>query len=152
MTSTKVDLTDRAIFPRWVRNVMRYNDTDRQGHVNHAVFITLCESGRAAILSDPKAPIAPEGFAFVVARILLEYRGEIYWPCEVETGTGVLSLGNSSFVIGHGLFIGSRCVATAEVVSVTTDVATRKSTPLPAVTRAALDALSIRAPSSPSPA
>ena len=40
------DLADRAIFRFWSREVCRYGDTDRQGHVNNAAFVTFCETGR----------------------------------------------------------------------------------------------------------
>lgn len=148
MTNAKFDLTDRAIFPRWNRNTIRFNDTDRLGHVNHAVFVTLCESGRSTILDNPKARLVPEGFSVVVVRLTIDYRSELHWPSEVETGTGVLSLGRSSFVIAHGLFVENRCVATAEVVSVMTDVTTRKSTPLTEAMRVELAAVSCGTPSS----
>src|ERR1700722_2154599 len=35
---------------------LRYADTDRQGHVNNAVFSTALETGRAEFLYDPDAP------------------------------------------------------------------------------------------------
>jgi acyl-CoA thioester hydrolase len=42
------DLTSRASFENWVAESVRYGDTDRQGHVNNAVFATYSESGRSA--------------------------------------------------------------------------------------------------------
>jgi len=38
---------------------IRYADTDRQGHVNNAVFATFSEIGRVAFLYDPAHPLAP---------------------------------------------------------------------------------------------
>ena len=35
---------------------LRYADTDRQGHVNNAVFSTALETGRAEFLYDPYVP------------------------------------------------------------------------------------------------
>ncbi|PKU24864.1 acyl-CoA thioesterase [Telmatospirillum siberiense] len=132
------DPTDRRLYPLWSRDVLRYGDTDRQGHVNNAVFATFCESGRTAFLCDPAAPVAAAGNSFVIARLVLDFRAEILWPGEVDIGTGVLSLGRSSFTLGQGLYVGERCVATAQTVMVLIDDATRRSTPLPEALRAGL--------------
>ncbi len=136
--ATKTDLTDRRLFPLWTTDVLRYCDTDRQGHVNNAVFATFCESGRVKALLNPEAPLAPPGCAFVIARLALDFLGEIRWPGEVEIGTTVLEIGRSSVTLGQGLFVGRRCVATAESVIVLTDETTRRSTPLPDPARARL--------------
>lgn len=145
---TQCDLTDRRLYPRWSRDILRYGDTDRQGHVNNALFATFCESGRTAFLCDPAAPLAPIGNSFVIARLVLDFRGEILWPGGVDIGTGLLSIGRSSFVLGQGLYEGERCVGTAETVIVLTDDSTRRSTPLPDAVRESLSALAIIGPSS----
>ena len=61
-----------------------------------------------------------------------------HWPDEVEIGTCVLKLGNSSVTLGQGLFLGDRCVATAENVMVLIDLQTRRPVPLPEALRTAL--------------
>jgi len=119
----------------WKRDVLRYRDTDRQGHVNNAVFVTFLESGRVAILYDPGKPLAPEGASFVIARLALDFISEIRWPNDVEIGTTVTRLGTSSVTLGQGLFVDKRCVAVAETVIVLMDEQTRKSRPLPASAR-----------------
>lgn len=142
---TQCDLTDRRLYLQWSRDVLRYGDTDRQGHVNNAVFATFCETGRAAFLYDPMAPI---GTNFVIARLVLDFRSEVMWPGCVDIGTGVLSIGRSSFTLGQGLYVGEHCVATAEAVIVMIDDTTRRSTPLPETVRAKLAAKMIASLSS----
>lgn len=144
-TPSQPDLTDRRLYSRWSRDVLRYGDTDRQGHVNNALFATFCETGRTAFLYDPAAPLAPDGHSFVIARLVLDFRSEIRWPGSVDIGTGVLSIGRSSFTLGQGLYVEDRCVATAEAVIVLTAAATRRGTPLPDAVRAALSAWTIPA-------
>ncbi len=109
---------------------VRYADTDRQGHVNNAAFSTFLETGRVEILYDPSSPLADEGAAFVIARLTLDFRGEIRWPGEVQIGTRVQRVGRSSVTLEQGLFQGDACVATAETVIVQMDEATRQSRPL----------------------
>jgi acyl-CoA thioester hydrolase len=51
----------------------------------------------------------------------------------------VSRIGNSSFVLGQGVFDSERCIATADVISVFFDTGTGKSIPLPDAVRLALD-------------
>ena len=37
---------------------LRYGDTDRQGHVNNAVFATFMETGRVELIYNPEDPLA----------------------------------------------------------------------------------------------
>ena len=125
------DLTRIAAYKHWARDTVRYGDTDRQGHVNNAVFSTFLETGRVSLLYDPEKPLMPKGTSFVMARLVLDFRAEIHWPNEVTIGTAVLRIGNSSVTFGQGIFVGNKCKASAETVLVLIDDATRKSCPLP---------------------
>jgi acyl-CoA thioester hydrolase len=113
---------------------IRYSDLDRQGHVNNAIFATFSEVGRVAFMYDPDKPLAVEGRSFVIARLLIDFRAELFWPGSVEIGTGVLKVGRSSFTLAQGIFNEGRLVATAEATIVMVDKDTRRSTPLPAQT------------------
>lgn len=122
--------TERSSYAIWERVTLRYADTDRQGHVNNAVFATFCESGRVAFLYDEKLNLHGAGKNFVIARLELDFRAELYYPGLVEIGTRVLSIGRSSFRLGQGIFKGEACAATSESAMVLMDEATRRSTPL----------------------
>ena len=117
-------------YPLRTFDTLRYGDTDRQGHVNNAVFSTFLESGRVALLYDPDAPLADPGASFVIARLVLDFRDEVNWPGRIEIGTRVARVGRSSLTLEQGLFQDGRCVATAETVIVHTDGTTRRSKPL----------------------
>jgi acyl-CoA thioester hydrolase len=114
-------------FPFLSREKLRYADTDRQGHVNNAVFATFLETGRVEMLLTGGVDLVGEDGAFVIARLLLDFRKEVNWPGEVEIGTRVASLGRSSLRLEQAVFQGGECVATAETVVVLTDVNTRRS-------------------------
>jgi acyl-CoA thioester hydrolase len=120
---------------------IRYSDLDRQGHVNNAIFATFSEVGRVAFMYDPDKPLAVEGRSFVIARLLIDFRAELFWPGSVEIGTGVLKIGRSSFTLAQGIFNEGRLVATAEATIVMVDKDTRRSTPLPAQTLDILQSL-----------
>ncbi|MEX0923332.1 MAG: thioesterase family protein [Rhodovibrionaceae bacterium] len=128
-------------FPAWTADRLRYCDTDRQGHINNAVFATFCESGRTSLLFEEGAPISPPGTAWVIARLELDFRSELNWPGEVEIGTAVKSIGGSSIVLRQGMFKDGVCAADAQTVIVLMDEASRKSAPLPPELRARLEKL-----------
>lgn len=127
-------------FPHHATDKLRYADTDRQGHVNNAVFSTVFETGRVELLYDPTAPMADDGAEFVIAKLTLEFRGEIQWPGSVVVGTGVVKLGTSSMTLGQAAYQHDACVATAETVIVQIDSASRTARPLSAAARARLSA------------
>jgi len=122
--------TGRASYKIWTYDKLRYNDTDRQGHVNNAVFATFFETGRVAFLYDDKLNLTATGCNFVVARLAIDFRAELYIPGTVDIGTRVLSIGRSSFVVGQGVFKEECCVATAKSVGVQMNDETRRSQPL----------------------
>ena len=120
-------------FPLRTWDKIRYADTDRQGHVNNAVFATLLETGRVEILYDPSAALAESGSAFVIARLLVDFRAELVWPGEVQIGTRIAAIGHSSLTLEQGIFQSGRCAARGETVIVLVDEATRRSRPLSSV-------------------
>lgn len=117
-------------FPLKTFDKVRYADTDRQGHVNNAVFAAFLETGRVEILYNPKYPLLSEGSSFVIASLKLDFLKEIKWPGQVDTGTGILDIGNSSIRIYQKLFQNGQCVANAETVIVHVDDRTGRGSPL----------------------
>ena len=136
-------LTD---FPSQTYDKLRYGDTDRQGHVNNAVFTTLFETGRIAVLWKPgDRPLTQPGYNFRPSRrITIDYLAEIRWPGTVEIGTAVKSIGNSSLTVTQALFQHGRRVATAEAVMVQVDSQAHRSVPLSPVQRNAYNALRLK--------
>lgn len=114
-------------FPLRTRERVRYADTDRQGHVNNAVFATFLETGRVELLYDPEAPLSDRDSSFVIARLVIEFHGELKWPGEILIGTRVLSVGRSSIRLEQAIFQHERRVATGESVIVQMDDKTRRA-------------------------
>lgn len=124
------DAATRAQYPAWATETIRYCDTDRQGHVNNAVFATLLETGRVAFLINRDRPILAAGAQFVIARLVIDFKAELNWPGTADVGTGVVKVGRSSFTLQQAIWQGCMCAAVAETVIVQMDEATRKSTTL----------------------
>jgi acyl-CoA thioester hydrolase len=127
-----------ADFPLCTFDKIRYADTDRQGHVNNAVFHTCFETGRVELVYDPQKPLYDPDGSFVIAHANVDYVGEIHWPGTVEIGTGIARIGTSSIRVLQGLFQDGTLVATSETVIVHVDQTTKKSKPLSEDTRESL--------------
>ena len=127
-------------YPRHTFDKLRYADTDRQGHVNNAVFSTLFETGRVELLYDSAGPLHAADGAFVIARLAIDFIDEIRWPGQVDIATRTASIGRSSVRLEQALFQDGRLTATAESVIVHVDQGDRRSRPLTAAAVAALEA------------
>ena len=117
-------------FPFQAFDKIRYGDTDRQGHVNNAVFATFLETGRCEFLYNPDNNLLLNDTSYVIARLDLHFVGEINWPGRVDIGTGVRKVGNSSLTLHQAVFQDGTCVCQADSVIVQMHNETRKSHPL----------------------
>ena len=128
------DQTYRALtladYPLVSADVIRYADTDRQGHVNNAVFSTFLETGRTQFLVPPAGPLSLPDCTFVIANLNLDYLAEITWPGEVKIGTGVVKVGNTSMQFAQGIFQNAQQVAFARTVVVQVNGHTGRPVPL----------------------
>lgn len=131
-------------FPIRVSDVVRYRDMDRQQHVNNAVFSTYFESGRVGLIYDKQSGLQVEGATSVVARLEIDFLGELHWPGTVEIGTAVEEIGKSSYRFVAAVFHNGRCAAVARTTMVLIDRETRRSRPLPAALVARLRELLFR--------
>ncbi|MDE2239610.1 MAG: acyl-CoA thioesterase [Rhodospirillales bacterium] len=127
-------------FPLRSFDKLRYSDTDRQGHVNNTVFATFLETGRCELIDRVFGSYRLDAGSFVTARIELDFRAELFWPGEVEIGTAVKTIGNSSVRVAQAIFQDGKLAATGEsvLVHLGTD---KRPAPLPDAAREALTAL-----------
>lgn len=112
------DLPKLEDFPARTFDKLRYGDTDRQGHVNNAVFVTFFETGRVDMLDKTSALRRSETHHVVLARLSINYVAEVFWPGKVEIGSGVTAIGTSSVTYAQAVFQNGKCVAFGETVVV----------------------------------
>ena len=118
MINIKGQIMNATVFPLRTIDKIRYADTDRQGHVNNAVFGTFLETGRVEILYDDSLGIRSENASFVIANLNINFRREIVWPGEVEILTGIKKVGNSSIKIYQEIHQNQKVCADAETTIV----------------------------------
>jgi acyl-CoA thioester hydrolase len=106
-----------AMFERLVH--VRWRDTDAQGHVNHAVFLTYLEEGRDAFY----AQVLGSDPSYVVVRLEVDLRAEVRHPDQEVTVRIVAErLGTTSLTTREAILTPSGEVAAeARVVSVRWD-------------------------------
>jgi acyl-CoA thioester hydrolase len=125
-----------AVFERVV--AVRWRDTDGQGHVNHAVFLTYLEEGRDAFYAQALGadPV------YVVARLEVDLRAEIRHPDQqVTVRIEAERLGTTSLTTRETILTRSGEVAAeARVVSVRWDPGRRQPIPFTQAERTRLAA------------
>ena len=135
-------------FPGRTGDIIRFGDLDPQGHVNNTVFATFFETGRVMFLREPgnalRNALHPAGTTSVLARLDISFLREMHWPGEVEIGTGVATIGRSSYTFLQAIFHEGHCAATAHATMVMIDAKTRKSSPLPEAVIARLEGWRVR--------
>ena len=133
-----MELTERATFRHWSRDKVRWGDQDGARHINNVAYAEYLENARAELIIEAVIPHKDPGTAFAVRQVTIEYLGMGRYPGQIEVGSCVTEIGNTSFTTGQAVFMDDQCLATA----VTVHVHHRKGESLPLTDRlrAALEA------------
>jgi acyl-CoA thioester hydrolase len=123
----------------WTEDVLRFGDTDKNGHINNSVFSVLCESGRVNLFGLKFDPVLRPGTFFVIARLVIDFRAELHYPGRVTTATWVSRLGRSSMRLKQAIHSEAALAADSEAVCVLMDAATRRPSPFPDAMRRIAD-------------
>jgi acyl-CoA thioester hydrolase len=133
-----VALPAESDYPFWCEEKLRNADTDQQGHINNAVMATFFEAGRMEVFAHPVLDRVRASSLFVIARVVIDYKRELFYPGVVRVGSRVSEIGRTSFKFEQTLRSGEHEVARAEATCVLLDLGTRKPTPVPEDVRAVL--------------
>ena len=113
-----VDLADPAGYPFFSEENVRFSDTDMVGHVNNVAHVALVEAGRITYAFDLAGRAQVETGTITFARLEIDFRNDLYYPCRVRIGARVLAVGRTSFTVGIGVFDGDSPVTTSRNVMV----------------------------------
>ncbi len=113
-----MDLTDRASYSHWSKDKVRWGDQDGARHINNVAYAEYLENARAELIIERVIPHKAKGDNFTVRRVVIEYLGMGTYPGRVEVGSCIIDVGDASFTVGQGVFMGDECLATGETVHV----------------------------------
>ena len=116
----------------------RFYETDAFRHVNNTVVAGWFETAREPLFTIFAPSRKPEDLPLILARIEIDFVGQIHYGEAVTIETGLEKLGNSSFVVQHRAFQQGRLVATGKAVQVHFDWQKEQSMPLTEALRQAL--------------
>jgi len=102
----------------WCEEKLRNADTDQNGHINNAVIASFFEAGRMEVLNDPSIIDLSSQFTFVIVRLEIDYKKELFYPGKVQIGSRITKVGNTSFHFDHTLLNGDIEVAHALAICV----------------------------------
>ena len=121
-----------------IRIAVRWRDLDMLGHLNQAVYHEFLEEGRAAFIAQLGA--LGIDFAFVLARVELDYRSEVRRDHgAVDVTTSLVRVGGSSLTVDNRVLLPDGTVAAeGRSVLVAWDPAARRSRRITDDERAAL--------------
>jgi acyl-CoA thioester hydrolase len=108
----------RAAYP-YVRTVpARFGDMDEEGHLNNVALAGFYEEARVSFLRHYLKSKDGQDFRFVIANMNISYLAEAHYPGDYDIGVGVSRIGNTSFGLGAGLFLGDACLGVMDTVQV----------------------------------
>jgi len=120
---------------------VRFRDCDAMGHVNHAVYFTYLEQCRLTYWRELTGTPSPHT-RVIIARAECDYRAPAHFGDELEVRVNIEAIGRSSFTLVYEIVMvgGGQLIAGGKTVMVSYDYAAGRSVPLPAETRALLEA------------
>jgi acyl-CoA thioester hydrolase len=126
----------------WVEEEVRFHDLDAYSHVNNNVIGIYFETARMRNLED----LHPHGWKtdahFVLLKNSITFLNELNYPNHIRIGQRVVKIGTSSMTSAGGIFLGEKCIAVCETVSVWINNKTRRPEAIPDTMRAALESAS----------
>jgi acyl-CoA thioester hydrolase len=138
------EATDRSSFAAYRRMPTRWHDNDHYGHVNNVVYYAYFDTAVNGYLMEASGTdIRTLPAVGLVVETSCRYLEPVSFPDELEVGLAVERLGERSVAYRLALFRtqADAPAARARFVHVYVDRATRRSTPVPAEIRAALQPL-----------
>ena len=118
----------------------RFYETDAFGHVNNTVVTGWFETARFPLFEiffqeGSDAASLP----LILARIEVDFVGQIYYGKDVLLRTGIERVGNSSFVVLHQAWQSGKLVARGKAVQVHFEQDKQTSSPVPEPLRKELE-------------
>lgn len=109
----------------------RLSETDALGHISNTVMPIWFETARQPIFKIVHPPQTIADWPLIVARIEIDYLGQVYPGQEVEIRTGLARVGTRSFTTYQEAWQNQQRVARGYAVHVYFDFQQNQSAPIP---------------------
>ena len=118
-------------FRHRTRIEVRFRDIDSFGHVNNAVIASYVEQARVRYLRDVVG-VDPIGkMPLILGMLKIDYLAPVFLQDEVEVGSRIDWIGNSSIAMSHLLRAADRELARSTSILVAYDYANARPMPVP---------------------
>ncbi|MET0183113.1 MAG: acyl-CoA thioesterase [Caulobacterales bacterium] len=107
-----------ANYPFLLTLQTRFSDMDTLEHLNNVAIAGLYEEARVRFhreVLEGAMPRAPD-MRTVVASLSISYLHEGFYPDQLACGTGIVSIGRSSYVVGQAFFQNGQCIGVCDTV------------------------------------
>ncbi len=111
--------------------IPRFAETDALGHINNTVVPVWFEQARAPVFRLFTPDLDFKKWKLIVAKIEVEYKGELIYGHEVELRTYLTRIGNASLVITQEAHQQGKLCAKGHATLVHFDYQHKKSSPIP---------------------
>lgn len=79
----------------------RFSETDALGHINNTVVPVWFEQARRPLFQLFIPDLDPKKWSLIIARIELDFVGELHFGTNIDVRTSVAKIGNSSFQVAQ---------------------------------------------------
>ena len=117
----------------------RFSETDALGHINNTVVPVWFEQARRPLFQLFTPDLDPLKWNLIVARIEIDFLGELRYGKEAVIRTSVAKIGNASFHIAQEIYQQEEIRARGMAILVHYDYQLRKSKPIPTEIRQQLE-------------
>lgn len=117
----------------------RFSETDALGHVNNTVLPVWFEQAREPVFRFFTPDLDHKKWRLIIAKIEVDFLGEIFYGEDIEIKTFLLKVGSSSMTIGQEAWQGGVKKARGKSVMIHFDYKNKQSVPIPDAIREQLE-------------
>lgn len=118
----------------------RFSETDALGHINNTALPVWFEAARTPFFRFFTPDLDCNNWKLIVAKIEVEFKGELFYGQEITINSSISRIGSSSFVICQEVYQHNELCAVGHATMVRYNFANKASTPLSELERASLTA------------
>ncbi len=117
----------------------RFGETDALGHINNTAVPVWFEKAREPLFRLFTPDMDVHNWKLIIARISVDFLGEIFYGEDVELRTWLAKIGNSSMTVRQEVWQNGECRARGDAAMIHYDYQARVSVSIPADIRTELE-------------